>query len=166
MLARQGETNASDPSEQRGRLVSRLCRLAKERLTATVAVSGQAGVNGPHGPIGSPCQGIAMQGVYSVRIGHGFNPWTGQGGRGGARKVPAAEKTVEEGIDIEAIGQMDPEPGGGRVVGPEREERLRNGHQPEGNDGQQHQRPFQRPGCGVAGSVPCIIVSAMRWSVK
>ena len=58
------------------------------------------------------------------------------------------------GVGIKPVGQMDPQPGRRRVVRPERKHRLRHGHQAEAEQRQHDQRPFQRPGAGVAGRVP------------
>ena len=127
--------------------VSPVC--PRNGLTATVAASGKSG--GIARAAASAAARVRLAGRWS-RIAAGMIMDISPMDQDGWRDRPAADEAVEQRVEVEAVGQVDPQAGRGRVVRPEREQGLRERDQAEAGDREHDQRPFERPGRGRGGS--------------
>jgi hypothetical protein len=72
----------------------------------------------------------------------------------------AFDQAIKDGVGVKPVGEVNPQAGRCRVVGPEREERLRDRDQAEADNGENDQCPFQRTRRRRGGQVPAMIQSA------
>jgi hypothetical protein len=80
------------------------------------------------------------------------------------RKPPISP--VEKRVEVEAVGQMDPQPGGGRMMRPEREQRLGEGHEPKDSTASTISAHSSGPGAGAPAGAGPQNASAASWKVK
>ena len=118
-------------------------RLAEERVDRDARCERPERGDGAHRRVDRPRKPRRPGARRGWSLSWPWDPPSGSVSARGRSDQPPRRRS-KRGVGVEAVDEVDAQAGGRRVMGPQREHRLRHRHDPEADDGEHDQRPFER----------------------